>query len=660
MDQSTARSLDYQDFEIQITAEGSDYFAQVLRSPAGESARRKFSLPFDPKYVLLQLENFILRTVKSVRSNLVEGELHAIGHALFKSLLVDTSEIRDLYTGSRIAVGVHGRLRVKLRIDTDSVSALPWEFFYDDLVVKNFLGLHAQTSLVRYVQLARPVPQLKIEGPLRILGMAANPRRSREFDALDVVKERKNIDEAISAVHLSGAVHFQFVPGESYDDLFQQITRKGPWHVFHFIGHGGIQSNQAREEGYIVLADESGEPWPLPASKLQTLLANEPALRLVVLNCCDSARGSASVAKTLVTAGIPAVLAMQFPISDSAAIDLASAFYSALAEGEPVDGAVTRARIKMEKVSRAEWGVPVLYMRALDGRIFELQFPSHPASVVGAFTPAASDRGRVESAGASTSSSRDPTDRFGDLETSVVAQAAAQDAGLVVDRELQALTQEQLNKLIEVGLEMRARRGDSRSSQQLAKVYYELGSRFQKENSLSKAFVNISAAIDLDPEEPKYLYDRANIFARGEQFAAAADDMDRAIKLAPNRGDPHWAKGVICLLAARTSSGAEHLASAVECFTRAIACDSGTAKYYSSRGAAYLLQGRLHEALADLDASLRLDPKEGKTYYQRGLVRMRQGDPDAALQDFRVAVTMGYALAATDLQRLLSPPETPQ
>ena len=105
----------------------------------------------------------------------------------------------------------------------------------------------------------------------------------------------------------------------------------------------------------------------------------ESSLRLVVLNCCDSARGSSSLAKRLVLSGIPAVIAMQFPISDQAAVELSSAFYSALANGEPVDGAVTHARIRIQNRSNIEWGIPVLYMRTPDGRIFEKRL-THGAS----------------------------------------------------------------------------------------------------------------------------------------------------------------------------------------------------------------------------------------------------------------------------------------
>jgi hypothetical protein len=72
--------------------------------------------------------------------------------------------------------------------------------------------------------------------------------------------------------------------------------------------------------------------------------------------------------------GIPAVIAMQFEISDVAAITLANEFYAAVADGFPVDGALSEARKAIfTRVNAVEWATPVLYMRSPDGRIFEIE-----------------------------------------------------------------------------------------------------------------------------------------------------------------------------------------------------------------------------------------------------------------------------------------------
>jgi ribosomal protein L32 len=74
----------------------------------------------------------------------------------------------------------------------------------------------------------------------------------------------------------------------------------------------------------------------------------------------------------MVMAGIPAVVAMQFPISDEAAILFSGTFYPLLAQGDPVDVAVAEGRraIRLGNSSTMEWGTPVLFMRAPNGRLW--------------------------------------------------------------------------------------------------------------------------------------------------------------------------------------------------------------------------------------------------------------------------------------------------
>jgi len=245
------------------------------------------------------------------------------------------------------------------------------------------------------------------------------------------------------------------------------------------------------------------------------------------------------------------------------------------------------------------------------------------------------------------------SDVFVDLEQRDEEREANINLALSSEEPLDTLSPEQLGALIEAGEKQRTvRRDDQRLSKRLANAYFQLGSRYQKENSLSKAFVNLSTAVELDGNEPEYLYARANIFARGEQFEAATSDIDRAIKLAPNRGELHWAKGVICLLAARTAVHQDQLNVAVEAFSAAIVIDPGIAKYYSSRGAAYSRLGNLQAAVQDLDAALKLDPKEGKAYYNRGCLKLQLNDMGGATADFRSAVACGHALANAELRRL--------
>ena len=108
------------------------------------------------------------------------------------------------------------------------------------------------------------------------------------------------------------------------------------------------------------------------------LLHDYESLRIAVLNACEGARSSkqdpfAGSAQTLVQQGIPAVIAMQFEIADDVAQTFAHELYGALADSYPIDAAVTEARKAIFAMGReVEWATPVLYLRAPDGRIFDV------------------------------------------------------------------------------------------------------------------------------------------------------------------------------------------------------------------------------------------------------------------------------------------------
>jgi formylglycine-generating enzyme required for sulfatase activity len=261
-------------------------------------------------------------------------------------------------------------LRLKLRIQSPELAALPWEFLYDPRQAE-YVCLSRYTPVVRYLELPEPPQPLTVTPPLRILAMIASPQ---DLAPLDIEREKQRVARAVKDLRGQGLVDLTWLAGQTWRDL-QREMRRGPWHVFHFVGHGGFDRNA--DEGFIALADDDGQTHRLSATLLARLLADQRSLRLVLLNACEGARGGerdifSSSAAILVRRGIPAVLAMQYEITDRAAIEFARTFYEALADGMPVDAAVAEARkaISLAVANTVEWGTPVLYMRAPDGRIF--------------------------------------------------------------------------------------------------------------------------------------------------------------------------------------------------------------------------------------------------------------------------------------------------
>src|SRR3712207_6395070 len=64
---------------------------------------------------------------------------------------------------------------------------------------------------------------------------------------------------------------------------------------------------------------------------------------------------------------------MQFEITDLAAITFAHSLYEAIADGYPLDAAMAEARNAIrDRANPVEWATPVLYLRAPDGRVFDI------------------------------------------------------------------------------------------------------------------------------------------------------------------------------------------------------------------------------------------------------------------------------------------------
>ncbi|MEW5987825.1 MAG: CHAT domain-containing protein, partial [Chloroflexota bacterium] len=373
--------MNYLDFDLEIgQGSGRDY-PVVARSQAAGEARATLRFPYDELQLESRLKDLriaLLLTGLKHRRVLSREEqvVQDFGRDLFNALMV--GKIGERYrVALNEAAGQGAGLRLRLRLLAAELAALPWEYLYDpDL--GEYVCLSGETPIVRYVELPRVIPPLALEPPLRILGMIASP--SDQEDPLDVETEKQRVAEAVKPLSKKGLVSLAWLDGQTWRDL-QRKLREGPWHVFHFIGHGGY--HRPTEEGVIILADEQGRSHPFTATQLGRLLAGHKSLRLALLNACEGARGSerdifSSTAATLVQHGLPAVLAMQYPITDRTAIELARAFYEAVADGFPVDAAVVEARraITFARHNTVEWGTPVLYMRSPDGVLFKSPPPA--------------------------------------------------------------------------------------------------------------------------------------------------------------------------------------------------------------------------------------------------------------------------------------------
>jgi hypothetical protein len=205
---------------------------------------------------------------------------------------------------------------------------------------------------------------------LRILVAISSPS---DHPRLDVSREWENLNRALEASIKSGLIALDRIEGGCTFDNLRDALRPGLTHVFHFVGHG--------EPGKLVLENDAGDGVVVDATRLRAAFPEAHPPRLVVLNACagamhDSESVFSGVAQGFIRRGVPAVVGMQAAITDKAAIHLARYFYRELALGRPVDEALTEARLRLQgNGNLIEWGTPVLYMRATDGRLVAARQP---------------------------------------------------------------------------------------------------------------------------------------------------------------------------------------------------------------------------------------------------------------------------------------------
>jgi hypothetical protein len=306
-----------------------------------------------------------------------ESQLRRVGTQLFDALF--SGPVMGTYRASTgVALQQGQPLRVVLRLNAPQLAALPWEAMFDS---------ETQTYVCRREPLVRHVPApytpapLEVTPPLRLLGLVASPRG---LPALDVSAEQQRLSEALAVPIAEGLIEVHWIPQATWEAVHEELL-SGAWHVVHFIGHGDYDA--ACDQGRIVLEGSDGRANPVEATRLADLL-NEahPIPRLVVLNSCSSGEEASrdllsGTAATLVHGGIGAVAAMQFAVSDPAAIAFSRGFYTAIAHGHSVDDAIRSGRIAILGAPHTlEWVTPVLYVRGENTQLFSL--PATPRRVI--------------------------------------------------------------------------------------------------------------------------------------------------------------------------------------------------------------------------------------------------------------------------------------
>jgi hypothetical protein len=317
-----------------------------------------------------------------------EGVLHSrlieLGRALGSRFLTGDAGVALAAEVARSQAG-SGPLRLAVQVDDPELADLPWETLVlpgqqEPLVLQRGVQLH------RAVQMAEPVA-VQIPGPLRILAVIASPERGGG-DLLDYEAELARILAVVDPTRREQNAHVRVLNWGSRTAIRQELAEER-FHVLHISCHA--------EPGALVLESDTGQADVVSAKDfVDDVLVSDHGVPLVVLAGCSTAlaeRGSPQpgspddpgeqqgeqalpgLARDLLHAGVPAVLAMTAPVTDRYATELCAEMYQELARlPEPVvltELSAVRRRLEERRRQRpaedpgaawAEWATPALFL----------------------------------------------------------------------------------------------------------------------------------------------------------------------------------------------------------------------------------------------------------------------------------------------------------
>ncbi len=162
---------DYDELEIRLTPGRADAYNVEIASASGARGHGQFGAPAE-----LEISRF--RLMVDPRSRRVRGRSRYLdaakqfGAGLFEALVADPS-VREVYTAAWRDARVAGRgLRVTLSLRTTPELARSRGSFCT--IVRGFVN-HVTSPVVRFVDLEDSPSPLRVDPPLRILGMVSRP-----------------------------------------------------------------------------------------------------------------------------------------------------------------------------------------------------------------------------------------------------------------------------------------------------------------------------------------------------------------------------------------------------------------------------------------------------------------------------------------------------
>ncbi len=338
----------------------------------------------------------------------------ALGLALYKKWLPDNTPIRELFEQflnllrkqkihnltlviSSLEANI---LNIPFELMRQSIDQPPLSLLYDNLLIG-----HSQTEHLGDFE---RTPKSEVALPLRLLVLTALPWNT-DGQFIDLEKEQEHIFAAIDQANKqiikalgdlpsNRRIVVEFLEVGSLAEMERALTA-GKHHILHISGHGFFFDKEGK--GFLNLENEEGGLAQIAGDTLaEVLQAFKQHLKLVVVSACETARAETTgIAGALIKIGVPAIIAMRYPILDRTATLFTATFYQHLCKGVTLSESMFFARkaiwdleakeraqqplnASLQNNKEGEWFTPFLYLNQYIGRLIN---PNKPLEEVAYF-----------------------------------------------------------------------------------------------------------------------------------------------------------------------------------------------------------------------------------------------------------------------------------
>ena len=179
-----------------------------------------------------------------------------------------------------------------------------------------------------------------------------------------------------------------------------------------------------------------------------------------------------------------------------------------------------------------------------------------------------------------------------------------------------------------------------RSDSNNPRIYASRAALYNNLGDFTAAIDDLNQAIRLRPKDPNQFLSRGIAYFSKGDYAKAVADYDEALKL-----DPRMVPALNNRCLTRAVAGQDLDGALADC-TEALKLQPNDPYTRDNLGLIYLKRKQYERAIAEYDASLKIDPNRARALYGRGFARSRKEEGPAGANDMSAAAGIQSNIAS--------------